>query len=66
MARLVILPTRLPPGSLGWVDEPQGIYRGEVLAIMGALGDIYAATYRILELLEDEGEEGDEAEEVDS
>jgi hypothetical protein len=23
------------------VDEPQGIYRGEVLAIMGALADIY-------------------------
>jgi hypothetical protein len=37
------------------IEEAQGIYRGEVVAIMGALADIYSAALRILELLEDEG-----------
>ena len=47
------------------MNEPQGIYRGEVLAIMGALADIYADTSRIRAILEDD-EEDDEAEEMDS
>jgi hypothetical protein len=49
------------------VDEEQGIYRGEVLAIMGALADIQADTQAILAIL-DEGEddEDDETEEMDS
>jgi hypothetical protein len=47
------------------MDEQQGIYRGEVLVIMGALADIYADTSRILELLQD-GEDDDEAEEMDT
>jgi hypothetical protein len=47
------------------VDEPEGIYRGEVLAIMGALADIHARTSRILRLLEDEDED-DEEEEADA
>jgi hypothetical protein len=47
------------------VDEQQGIYRGEVIAIMGALADIYVDTGRIRWLLEDE-EDGDEPEEVDT
>ena len=47
------------------MDEPQGIYRGEVVAIMGALADIYADTTRILEILEENGD-NDEAEEVDT
>ena len=47
------------------MDKPQGIYRGEVVAIMGALADIYADTTRILEILEENGD-NDEAEEVDT
>ena len=47
------------------VDEEQGIYRGEVLAIMIALADIHANTRAILAIL-DSDEEDDEAEEVDS
>jgi hypothetical protein len=47
------------------VDEEQGIYRGEVLAMMGALSDIYVDTGRILQLLGDE-EDGDEPEEMDT
>jgi len=47
------------------VDEAQGIYRGEVLAMMGALADIYVDTGRILAILGDE-EDGDEEEEVDA
>jgi hypothetical protein len=48
------------------VDEVQGIYRGEVLVIMGALADIYADTSRILDILQENDEDDDEAEEVDS
>jgi hypothetical protein len=48
------------------MSEPHGIYRGEVLAIMGALADIYAATTRILDILEEDGMEDDEEEEMDS
>jgi hypothetical protein len=47
------------------MDEPQGIYRGEVMAIMGALADIYADTSTILAILGGEADE-DEEEEVDS
>src|SRR5688500_11433977 len=50
----------------GVVDEPQGSYRGEVLAIMGALADIYTDTSRILAALGENGEEEDEPEEMDS
>ena len=48
------------------IDEPQGIYRGEVLAIMGALADIYANTQGILALLNEDGEDDEESEEMDS
>ncbi|MBD0330659.1 MAG: hypothetical protein ICV64_11225 [Thermoleophilia bacterium] len=47
------------------MEEPQGIYRGEVLVIMGALADIYADTQGILAVLRDEGDD-EESEEVDS
>ena len=47
------------------MDEPKGIYRGEVLAIMGSLADIYVDTGRILQLLGYE-EDDDEPEEVDT
>ena len=47
------------------MDEEQGIFRGEVVAILGALADIYVDTGRILEVLSDE-EDGDEGQEVDA
>lgn len=47
------------------MDEEQGIYRGEVHAIMIALADISANTRAILSVLTDD-EDGDEEEEVDS
>jgi hypothetical protein len=47
------------------VDEEQGIYRGEVLAIMIALADINASTRAILAILGDDEDDGEE-EEVDS
>jgi hypothetical protein len=45
--------------------EEQGIYRGEVLAMMGALSDIHTNTRAILALLNAD-EDGDEEEEMDS
>ena len=48
------------------MDEQAGIYRGEVVAIMGALADIYADTSRILDILENDGEDSGEAEEMDA
>ena len=46
------------------MDEEQGIYRGEVLAIMIALADVHANTRAILAILGDD--EDDDEEEVDS
>ena len=46
-------------------DEETGIYRGEVLTIMGALSDVYANTEHILTLLRGEDED-EEEEEMDS
>jgi hypothetical protein len=51
-----------PPRALGhhlFVPEEMGIYRGEVLTIMGALADIRVGVDHIRAILEDE----DEAEE---
>ena len=48
------------------VDEDVGIYRGEVLAIMGALADIKVETGMILAILLGYDEDGNEEEEVDS
>jgi hypothetical protein len=42
------------------VPEEMGIYRGEVLTIMGALADLKAGVRAILKLLEDEDEEEEE------
>ncbi len=47
------------------MDEEQGIYRGEVVAMMIALADLQTDTNEILGILRDE-EEGDEEEEVDA
>ena len=45
------------------MDEAQGIYRGEVIAIMGALADIGVDVRRMLGYFE--GGEDDEEEEED-
>ena len=50
-------------GTLSRLDEDQGIYRLEVLAIMGALADLHVNVETILGYFE--GEEDDEAEEED-
>jgi hypothetical protein len=42
------------------VEEEQGIYRGEVLAIMGALSDIDNDTTRSRLLLDEEDADGEE------
>jgi len=47
------------------VEEETGIYRGEVIAIMGALADVSADTAAILAILTGE-DEGDEEEEEDA
>jgi hypothetical protein len=50
------------------MEEEHGIYRGEVLTMMGALGDIYVNTEEILGILRghDEEDDDEEAEEEDS
>jgi hypothetical protein len=48
------------------MDEEHGIYRGEVLTIMGALADIYADTSEILAIVREDGEDNGEEEEMDS
>jgi hypothetical protein len=45
------------------VDEEQGIYRGEVLAMMGALADIGVGVRQILARLDGEDDDGEEEEE---
>lgn len=45
------------------MDEEEGIYRSEVMEIMGALADISSDTLQILNILRGEDEED---EEVDS
>ena len=42
------------------MDEEQGIYRGEVIEMMGALADIYVDTGRILTILGDEEDDDEE------
>jgi hypothetical protein len=46
------------------VDEELGIYRGEVITIMGALADISADTMEILAIVR--GDEEDDEEEMDA
>ena len=59
-----------PPcsGRPAWVDEEQGIYRDEVMDIIGGLADISSDTLQILAILRGEDEEDEDAEEepVDS
>jgi len=48
------------------VDEEQGIYRSEVIDIIGALADISSDTLEILAILRGDDEEDDEEEEADA
>ena len=48
------------------MDEEQGIYRGEVQDILGALADIKMAVFRILGYIEGEDDDEEEAEEGDT
>lgn len=48
------------------MEEEEGIYRSEVMDIMGALADISSDTLQILAILRGEDEEDDEEEEMDS
>jgi hypothetical protein len=48
------------------VDEEGGIYREDVMVMMGALADISTDTREILAILKDEYEDEDEEEEADS
>jgi hypothetical protein len=45
------------------VEEEQGIYRGEVIEIMGALADLRVGIDEILSYLRDEDDEEEEEEE---
>ena len=54
------------PWHPGIVDEEAGIYRGEVIAIMGALADVAADTAAIRAILSDEDDDDEEAEEKDT
>ena len=51
--------------TFGAVDEESGIYRGEVMAMLGALADIYTDTTEIVAILRGYGED-DEGEEMDT
>lgn len=50
-------------GTLEGVDEEQGIYRGEVIEIMGAVADIRVDVRKILWYIE--GDDDDEWEETE-
>ena len=63
MSWAAILTASDPGCTLGPVDDEQGIYRVEVLAIMGALADVAVGVRRILGYIE--GDDEDEAEEED-
>ena len=65
VSRTAIWRTSASRGTLQRVDEELGIYREEVMLMLGALADITSNTRTILSILEDE-EEDDEEEEADS
>jgi len=48
------------------MDEETGIYREEVMLMLGALADITTNTRAILAILEDDDEDEDGEEETDS
>ena len=65
----------VPNGHLAWrpwrwhperVDEESGIYREEVIVMMGALADIATDTRQILAILKGDDEDDDEEEEGDA
>ena len=63
MAATAILRPATTPGTLVALDDDQGIYRTEVLAIMGALADLTVDVRAILRYIE--GDDDDEAEAED-
>jgi hypothetical protein len=48
------------------MQDEQGIYREDVMVMMGALADISTDTREILAILKDEYEDDDEEEETDT
>ena len=48
------------------MDEETGIYRGGVIAMMGALADVSSDTAQILAMLRGEDDDNEEAEEEDA
>ena len=48
------------------MDEEQGIYRDDVMDILGGLADISSDTLQILAILRGDDEEDDEEKEMDS
>ena len=48
------------------MQDEQGIYREDVMVMMGALADISTDTREILAILKDEYEDDDEEEEADT
>ncbi len=48
------------------MDDETGIYREDVMVMMGALADISTDTREILAILRDEYEDDDEEEEADT
>ncbi len=48
------------------MEDDQGIYREDVMVMMGALADISTDTREILAILKDEYEDDDEEEEADT
>ena len=55
-----------PPWHPEGMDEETGIYREDVMVMMGALADISTDTREILAILRDEHEDEDEEEEADT
>jgi hypothetical protein len=57
VAALDVLRATRWPGTLEGVDDEQGIYRDEVVDIIGGLADISSDTLQILAILKGEDEE---------
>jgi hypothetical protein len=60
---MVILRSKRGVATLPVVEEGKGIYRGEVIEMMGAIADIRVAVFEILRYIEGEDDESEEEEE---
>lgn len=65
MSRIAIWRGALRGGTLSASEEETGIYREEVIVMMGTLADITTDTRTILSILRGDDEDGDEEEEMD-